>query len=125
LRTGAKDFSVNLHGKASLLANAIDAFKNCNDVGIAGTGGKAMKGVLTLAILAILTSIGPANAGICYIGGCCNDVPGGQVICYLDSGGSCDDCYCESSHTCGGSGDVMTTPRAKTNERPPQPKSGE
>lgn len=43
--------------------------------------------------------------GICYIGGCC-DYPGTQEICYLDEEGACVDCFCESSHTCGGDGQV-------------------
>jgi hypothetical protein len=43
-----------------------------------------------------------ATAGeICYIGPC-NEGETTRPVCYLDDEGSCDDCWDEEDHACGG-----------------------
>jgi hypothetical protein len=71
-------------------------------------------------LMAVIATTGHAQQGptsspvkpkeICHVGGCCQDDPGTQEICYFSQDGTCNDCRCESSRTCGGDGDVLKHP---------------
>lgn len=79
-----------------------------------------MKTALALMLFVLMVGLHPAQAQqLCYIGGCNSDNDGSQMICYLDDDGACDDCYWESSHTCGGRGDTTNQSRKKADQKPP------
>ena|SRR5215831_418672 len=55
--------------------------------------------------LSVKAKGGRKGPGVCFVGDCCKDHPGTQQICYF-SEDKCFLCFCVSSKTCGGDGDV-------------------